>query len=236
MSYGLYQVRGYDLSNILFIKSDTGCIVFDPLFTPAKSKAILTLVTQELEKFPVKAVVYSHAHADHFGGVKAMVSQAQVDSGAVQIIAPRDCMEHAIKENVLAGNAMTRRASYQFGSVLKKSPTGQVDAAIGKGLSSGYIGFITPTKFIQQDIETITIDGITMIMKNTPGAESPAEMNTYFPRFETLWMAENVTDTLHNVYTHRVAEVRDALGWSKIINQVIFGFAKDAKVMFASHI
>ncbi len=242
MSYGLYQVteriyqvRGYDLSNISFIKGDTGWIIFDPLLTPATSKAAFELVTQELGEFPVKAVVYSHAHADHFGGVKGVVSQEQVDSGAVQIIAPKDFMEHAIKENILAGNAMTRRASYQYGSVLEKSPTGQVDAAIGKGLSSGYIGLIAPTKVIYEDIETLTIDGITMIMQNTPSTESPAEMNTYFPQFKTLWMAENVTGTLHNVYTLRGAEVRDALGWSKFINQVIFGFAKDADVMFASH-
>lgn len=242
MSYGLYQVtdriyqvRGYDLSNISFIKGDTGWIIFDPLLTPATSKAAFALVTQELGAFPVKAVVYSHAHADHFGGVKGVVSQAQVDSGAVQIIAPKDFMEHAIKENILAGNAMTRRASYQYGSVLEKSPTGQVDAAIGKGLSSGYIGLIAPTKIIQEDIETLTIDGITMVMQNTPSTESPAEMNTYFPQFKTLWMAENVTGTLHNVYTLRGAEVRDALGWSKFINHVIFGFAKDAEVMFASH-
>jgi alkyl sulfatase BDS1-like metallo-beta-lactamase superfamily hydrolase len=242
MSYGLYQVteriyqvRGYDLSNISFIKGDTGWIIFDPLLTPATSKAAFALVTQELGEFPVKAVVYSHAHADHFGGVKGVVSQEQVDSGAVQIIAPKDFMEHVIKENILAGNAMTRRASYQYGSILPKSPTGQVDAAIGKGLSTGFIGLITPTRVIEDDQETLTIDGVTMIMQNTPSTESPAEMNTYFPQFKTLWMAENVTGTLHNVYTLRGAEVRDALGWSKFINKVIFGFANDAEVIFASH-
>ena len=242
MSYGLYkvteriyQVRGYDLSNISFIKGDTGWIIFDPLLTPATAKAAFALVTQELGEFPVKAVVYSHAHADHFGGVKGVISQEQVDSGAVQVIAPKDFMEHAIKENILAGNAMTRRASYQYGSMLEKSPTGQVDAAIGKGLSTGFIGLIAPTRVIEEDQETITIDGVTMIMQNTPSTESPAEMNTYFPQFKTLWMAENVTGTLHNVYTLRGAEVRDALGWSKFINQVIFGFAQDAEVMFASH-
>jgi alkyl sulfatase BDS1-like metallo-beta-lactamase superfamily hydrolase len=229
MSYGLYQitgriyqVRGYDLSNISFIKGDTGWIIFDPLLTPATSKAAFALVTQELGEFPVKEVVYSHVHADHFSGVKGVVSQAQVDSAEVQIIAPRDFMAHAIKENILAGNAMTRRAFYQYGSVLEKSPTVQVDAAIGKGLSIGYIGLIAPTKIIQKDIETLTIDGITMVMQNTPSTESPAEMNAYFPQLKTLWVAENVTGTLHNVYTLRRSEVRDALGWSKFINEVIF--------------
>lgn len=242
MAYGLYQVtdriyqvRGYDLANITFIKGDTGWIIFDPLLTAATSKAALALVTQELGKFPVKAVVYSHAHADHFGGVKGVVTQAQVDAGEVEIIAPRGFMEHAIKENVLAGNAMTRRATYQYGNALEKGAKGQVDAAIGKGLSTGYIGLIAPSREILADEETIIVDGIEMVMQNTPGTESPAEMNTYFPQFKTLWLAENVTGTLHNIYTLRGAEVRDSQGWSKFINQVIHRFANDSEVMFASH-
>jgi len=242
MAYGLYQVteriyqvRGYDLANITFIKGDSGWIIFDPLLTAATSKAALALVTQELGQFPIKAVVYSHAHADHFGGVKGIVSQAQVDSGEVQIIAPRGFMEHAIKENVLAGNAMTRRATYQYGNALSKGGKGQVDAAIGKGLSTGVISLIAPTKEILADEETITVDGIEMVMQNTPGTESPAEMNTYFPQFKTLWLAENVTGTLHNIYTLRGAEVRDSQSWSKFINKVIYRFAKDSEVMFASH-
>jgi len=242
MAYGLYQVteriyqvRGYDLANITFIKGDSGWIIFDPLLTAATSRAALALVTQELGQFPVKAVVYSHAHADHFGGIKGVVSQAQVDSGEVQIIAPRGFMEHAIKENVLAGNAMTRRATYQYGNALAKGARGQVDAAIGKGLSTGMISLIAPTKVITADEETITVDGIEMIMQNTPGTESPAEMNTYFPQFKTLWLAENVTGTLHNIYTLRGAEVRDSQAWSKFINKVIYRFANDSEVMFASH-
>ncbi len=242
MAYGLYQVtdriyqvRGYDLANITFIKGDSGWVIFDPLLTAATSKAALALVTQELGQFPVKAVVYSHAHADHFGGVKGVVSQAQVDSGEVEIIAPRGFMEHAIKENVLAGNAMTRRATYQYGNALDKGARGQVDAAIGKGLSTGVISLIAPTKEVLADEETIIVDGIEMVMQNTPSTESPAEMNTYFPQFKTLWLAENVTGTLHNVYTLRGAEVRDAQAWSKYINKVIYRFANDSEVMFASH-
>lgn len=242
MAYGLYQVteriyqvRGYDLANITFIKGDSGWIIFDPLLTAATSRAALALVTQELGQFPVKAVVYSHAHADHFGGIKGVVSQAQVDSGEVQIIAPRGFMEHAIKENILAGNAMTRRATYQYGNALTKGTKGQVDAAIGKGLSTGYIDLIAPSREILADEETIIIDGIKMVMQNTPGTESPAEMNTYFPQFKTLWLAENVTGTLHNIYTLRGAEIRDSQAWSKFINKVIYRFAKDSDVMFASH-
>lgn len=242
MAYGLYkvtdriyQVRGYDLTNITFIKGDTGWIVFDPLLTPPTAKAAFKLLTEQLGDFPIHAVIYSHAHADHFGGVKGIVSQADVDSGKIQIIAPRDFMEHAIKENVLAGNVMTRRATYQFGRALKKSPKGQVDAALGKGLSTGFIGLIAPTREISASEETITIDGIKMVMQNTPDTESPAEMNTYFPQFKALWLAENVTGTLHNIYTLRGAQTRDAQGWSKYINKVIHGFAIKSEVIFASH-
>ena len=242
MHYGLfkvadriYQVRGYDLANMTVIQGDTGWIIFDTLLTAPTAKAALKLVNDQLGERPVKAVVYSHAHADHFGGVRGIVSDEQVASGQVQIIAPRGFMEHAIKENVLAGNAMTRRAAYQYGNVLPKGPKGLVDAAIGKGLSNGFIGLIAPTKVIEKDEETIVVDGITMVMQNTPNTESPSEMNTYFPQFKALWAAENVIGTLHNVYTLRGAQVRDALGWSKYINKLIHGYAKDANVLFASH-
>lgn len=242
MHYGLYkvtekiyQVRGYDLANMTFIKGDSGWIVFDTMLTPATAKAAYTLVTKELGKFPIKAVVYSHAHADHFGGIKGIVSQADVDNGAVQIIAPRDFMDHAIKENVLAGNAMTRRATFQYGNAVPKGVKGQVDAAIGKGLSNGFIGLIAPTRTIEGDEETIIIDGITMVFQNTPNTESPSEMNTYLPQFKAFWAAENVIGALHNIYTLRGAQVRDALGWSKYINEVIHKYAKDAELLFASH-
>ncbi|WOX06814.1 alkyl/aryl-sulfatase [Microbulbifer pacificus] len=242
MHYGLYkvtdriyQVRGYDLSNITFVAGDTGWIVFDPLLTPAPAKAAFKLVTENLGERPVRAVVYSHAHIDHFGGVKGVVSQQQVDSGEVQVIAPRGFMEHAVKENVLAGNAMLRRGSLQYGNVLAKGPKGQVDSAIGKGASTGVIGLIAPTRTIDKDEETLVIDGIEMRFQNTPHTESPAEMNTYFPQFKALWTAENVTGTLHNVYTLRGAEIRDAQGWSKYINRLIHGYGKEAEVIFASH-
>ncbi|WP_323845978.1 alkyl/aryl-sulfatase [Microbulbifer magnicolonia] len=242
MAYGLfkvtdriYQVRGYDLANITFIAGDTGWIVIDPLLTPATAKAAFKLVTEVLGERPVHAVIYSHAHVDHFGGVKGIVSQADVDSGKVQVIAPRGFMEHAVKENVLAGNAMTRRATYQYANILPKGPKGQVDSAIGKGISTGVMGLIAPTRTIEQDEETLVIDGIEMRMQNTPDTESPAEMNTYFPQFKALWTAENVTGTLHNVYTLRGAQIRDAQGWSKYINQLVHGYGKQAEVMFASH-
>jgi len=235
VSDNIYQVRGYDLANMTFIKGDSGWIVLDTLLTPATAKAAFELVTDSLGKHPIKAVIYSHAHADHFGGIKGIVTQAQVDSGEVQIIAPRDFMEHAIKENVLAGNAMTRRATYQYGNILPKGPKQQVDAAIGKGISNGLLGLIAPTRVIEAHEETLVIDGVTMVFQNTPNTESPSEMNTYLPQHKAFWAAENVIGTLHNVYTLRGAQVRDALAWSKYINEIIHKYAKDSEVLFASH-
>ncbi len=232
---GIYQVRGYDLANMTLIKGNTGWILMDVLTVPETARAALELVKQELGDYPVKAVIYSHAHADHFGGVRGVVSQQQVDNGEVEIIAPRGFVEAALKENILAGNAMTRRVTYQYGNALPKGPTGQVDAAIGKGVAKGMLSFIPPTRVIEGDLETIEVDGIQMVMQNTPGTESPAEMNTYLPQFKALWMAENVIGTFHNVYTLRGAVTRDALAWSKYINIALHTLAKDAEVMFAAH-
>lgn len=242
MAYGLYkvtdriyQVRGYDLSNITFILGDTGWIVMDPLLTPPTAKAAFELVTSELGEYPIHTVIYSHAHVDHFGGVRGVVDEQDVVAGRVQIIAPREFMEHAIKENVLAGNAMSRRATFQYGNTLEKSPQGVVDAAIGKAISTGLVGLIAPTRIIEADEETLVIDGIDMVFQNTPNTESPSEMNTWFPQLKALWTAENVIGTMHNIYTLRGAETRDALAWSKYINYLIHHYAKDAEVMFASH-
>lgn len=201
----IYQVRGYDLANITFVQGDTGWIVFDPLTVPETAKAALDFVNKELGERPVKAVVYSHAHADHFGGVKGIVTQEQADSGEVQIIAPKGFLHHAVAENVLAGNAMSRRVTYQYGNALAKSATGQVDAAIGKGVAQGEVSLIAPTKVISEPTETLVVDGITMEFQNTPGTESPAEMNTYFPQFDALWMAEN-TVVVCTMYTPYAAQ------------------------------
>jgi alkyl sulfatase BDS1-like metallo-beta-lactamase superfamily hydrolase len=231
----IYQVRGYDLSNFTVIKGDTGWIVFDPLLTPATAKAALKLVNDTLGQRPVTGVVYSHAHADHFGGVLGVVTPEQVKQHNIPIIAPSGFMEHAIKENVLAGNVMTRRATFQYGNVLPKGPTGQVDAAIGKGLSIGMFGLIKPTVEIDENERVMTVDGVEMVFINTPGGESPAEMNTYFPKDKAFWAAENVIGTMHNVYTLRGAAARDALAWSKFINEMVYGYGQQAEIIFASH-
>lgn len=232
---GIYQVRGFDLANTTFIEGKTGWIVIDTLTTPATSKAAYALVSQELGQKPIRAIIYSHAHIDHFGGVKGLVSQEQVDKGEVQIIAPKGFMEAAIKENVMAGNAMLRRATYQYGTLLPKGPNGQVDMAIGKGVAHGPMSIIAPTRLIEGNLQDLEIDGVPFTFQNTPGTESPAEMNVWLPRQKALLMAENVTATLHNLYTLRGAEIRDPLGWSKYINEALHRFGDQAEVMFAVH-
>ena len=243
MAYGLYevvpgkiyQVRGFDLANISFIKSDSGWIVFDPLTAKETARAALELVNEKLGKRPVVAVVYSHSHADHFGGVRGVVDQEDVKSGKVKIIAPVGFMEHAVAENVYAGNAMTRRMYFQYGVLLPRSPFGHVDQSIGKNTAAGNLGLIEPNVYITKDYETLNVDGVEMEFQNTPGTEAPAEMNTYFPQFQAFWAAENITGTIHNIYTLRGALVRDALAWSKNINNALYRYGNNAQVMFASH-
>ena len=232
---GIYQVRGFDLANISFIKSKTGWIVFDPLTAKETAKAALDFINEKLGKRPVVAVVYSHSHADHFGGVRGVVDEKDVRSGKVKIIAPVGFMDHAVAENVYAGNAMNRRLFYQYGVLLPRSPFGHVDQSIGKNVAAGNLGLIAPTVIISKDIEELTVDGVRMIFQNTPGTEAPAEMNTYFPDLKAFWAAENIVGTIHNIYTLRGALVRDALEWSKQINNALYLFGQEAEVMFASH-
>jgi alkyl sulfatase BDS1-like metallo-beta-lactamase superfamily hydrolase len=243
MEYGLYevvpghiyQVRGFDLANISFIRSDNGWIVFDPLTASETAAAALALVNEQLGERPVVAVVYSHSHGDHFAGVHGVVDVADVQSGKVPVIAPVGFLEHAVAENVYAGNAMNRRMFYQYGSLLDRSPFGHVDQAIGKGVAAGSAGLIPPTIDIVDDIEELTVDGVRMVFQNTPGTEAPAEMNTWFPDLKAFWAAENIVATVHNIYTLRGALVRDALEWSRQINKSLYLFGREAEVMFASH-
>ncbi|HCE71129.1 MAG TPA: hypothetical protein DET67_07855 [Ruegeria sp.] len=243
MSYGLYevmpdriyQVRGFDLANFTVVKGDTGWIVFDPLTAKETAAAALKLVNDTLGERPVTGVVYSHSHADHFGGVRGVVAEDDVREGLVPIIAPVGFMDHAVAENVYAGNAMNRRLFYQYGVLLPRSPFGHVDQSIGKNTAAGNLGLIAPTVVIEDDIKELTVDGVRMVFQNTPGTEAPAEMNTYFPDFKAFWAAENITGTIHNIYTLRGALVRDALEWSRQINAALYLFGQDAEVMFASH-
>ena len=243
MNYGLYeivpdfmyQVRGFDLANMTLVMGDSGWLIFDVLLSSQTANAALSLANQHLGERPVKAVVYSHSHIDHFGGIRGVVDEAQVTEGVVQIIAPKGFMAEAISENVYAGNAMSRRAAFQYGRNIPSSPFGHVDSAIGKGLAAGSTGLIAPTLVIENDYEEHTVDGVTMIFQNTPGTEAPAEMNTWFPQEKVFWAAENITATVHNVYTLRGALVRDALSWSKQINEALYRFGRDAEVLVSSH-
>jgi alkyl sulfatase BDS1-like metallo-beta-lactamase superfamily hydrolase len=180
-------------------------------------------------------VVYSHSHIDHFGGVRGVISEADVKAGKVQVIAPAGFMEAAIAEYVYAGPAMVRRAMYQYGLLLPSSPFGHVDQAIGKRASTGSTGLIAPTRYVNGDFEQMTVDGVQMVFQNTPGTEAPSEMNTWFPQYQAFWAAENITATIHNIYTLRGALVRDALQWSKYINAALYRFGPQAEVMFSAH-
>ena len=232
---GIYQVRNFDLANVTFVRGKTGWIVFDPATAAETARAAIELVDKHLGKRPVVAVVYSHSHGDHFGGVRGIVDEADVKGGKVQIIAPRDFMEHTVSENIYAGNAMNRRLFYQYGVLLPASPFGHVGQGLGQNVAAGATGLIAPTKIVEKDIEELEVDGVKMIFQNTPGTEAPAEMNTYIPEMKALWMAENVTGTIHNIYTLRGALVRDPLRWSKYISRALYLYGQDAEVMFASH-
>jgi alkyl sulfatase BDS1-like metallo-beta-lactamase superfamily hydrolase len=232
---GIYQVRGFDLANISFIKGKTGWIVIDPLTAKETSRAALKFVNEQLGERPVVAVIISHSHADHFGGIRGVVDDAALAAGKVQIIGPKGFVYEAISENLFGGNAMTRRKTYSYGDLLPPSPYGHVDASIGKALASGEAGILPPTKVIDQSMEEMTVDGVKMVFQNTPGTEAPAEMNTWFPDLKAFWAAENIVASLHNILTLRGAPVRDSLAWSKYINEALYKFGDQAEVMFASH-
>jgi alkyl sulfatase BDS1-like metallo-beta-lactamase superfamily hydrolase len=232
---GIYQVRGLDLSNVTFVEGDRGVLVIDPLISTETAAAALALYRQHRGERPVVGVVYTHSHADHFGGVKGVTDQADVDAGRCTIIAPEGFMEHAVAENVYAGTAMGRRAGYMYGAALERGPAGQVGAGLGQTTSTGTISLIEPTDTIVRTGEERVVDGIRMEFQLTPGTEAPAEMNLLFPDHRALCMAENATHVLHNVLTIRGALVRDARIWSRYITEAIDLFGERIEVVFASH-
>jgi linear primary-alkylsulfatase len=232
---GIYQVRGFDLANITFVRGKTGWIVFDPLTAAETARAAKELVDKHLGDIPVVAVIYSHSHGDHWGGVRGIVNEDDVRSGKVEIIAPRDFMQYAISENIYAGNAMNRRLFYQYGVLLPASPFGHAGQGLDLNVAAGNTGLIPPTRIVEDAIEEFDVDGLKMVFQQTPGTEAPSEMNTYIPSMKALWMAENVSALVHNIYTLRGAQVRDSLRWSKYINAALYLFGDEAEVMFASH-
>ena len=232
---GIYQIRGFDLSNMTVIEGDTGIIVIDPLVSTEVAAAALALYRQHRGDRAVKAVIYTHSHVDHFGGVLGVTSQEDVDAGKVAVIAPEGFTEHAVQENVYAGTAMARRAGYMYGAALDRGPQGQVGCGLGQTPSTGEVAIIVPTLDIRETGEKHTVDGVEIEFQMAPGTEAPAEMHFYFPRFRALCMAENATHNLHNLLTLRGALVRDPHGWAGYLTEAIDTFADRADVVFASH-
>ncbi|MCW8333304.1 alkyl/aryl-sulfatase [Vibrio paucivorans] len=232
---GIYQIRGYDLTNITFVEGDTGWIVFDPLISQETAKAALEFINSELGERPVVAVIYSHSHIDHFGGVRGIVDEADVKAGKVQIIASHGFTEHAVSENVIAGNAMGRRAIYMYGALLPRNEFGGVNGGLGQTTSTGLATLIEPTDIIEKTGDERTVDGVKMVFQYTPGSEAPTEINTWFPEKKALWMAENTTNTMHNILTLRGAQVRDALKWSGYLQETIETWGDEVEVKFQSH-
>ena len=232
---GIYQVRGFDLSNVTFVEGDTGVIVIDPLISTETAAAALGLYRQHRGDRPVVAVIYTHSHVDHFGGVFGVASVTDVDAGRIAGHRARGLRRARVSENVYAGTAMARRAGYMYGAALAKGPAGQVGAGLGQTTSSGEVGLIVPTVYISTTGETHTIDGVEIEFQMAPGTEAPAEMHFYFPRYRALCMAENATHTLHNLLTLRGALVRDPHVWASYLTEAIETFAGRRDVVFASH-
>ena len=244
---GIYQVRGYDMANMSFIKTKTGWMIFDVLMCKEVAEAALDIFKRNVDANPnIVAVLISHSHADHYGGVGAIVNASniadaklsladQIKSGKIAVITPQGFMKHVIAENAYCSAAMSRRASFQYGANLPKGTTGRMAMGIGMGESTNSpLTLMPPTYEVCQD-DTVDIDGTTVIFQLTPGTEAPAEMNAYFPDYRALWMAENCTGTLHNLYALRGAQVRDAEGWCNYILAAERKFADETDVVFQSH-
>ena len=232
----VFQVRGYDISNISFIQGETGWIVIDPLTSTETAAAALAMLNSTVGERPVTGVIYTHSHADHFAGVYGVIDDDDVASGRVPVMAPAGFLEEAVRENVIAGPAMLRRAGYMYGGLLPADEQGLVGSGLGRTLPrGGEAGLIVPTDDIATTGEERVIDGVRIVFQLTPGTEAPAEMNFFFPDLRALCMAENCTCVMHNLYTPRGAHVRDGLAWSKYIHEALLTYAPDADLCFASH-
>jgi alkyl sulfatase BDS1-like metallo-beta-lactamase superfamily hydrolase len=231
----VYQLRGFDVSNMTIIEGDSGLIVIDPLISTEVAKAAMDLYLKHRPQRPVTAVIYSHSHVDHFGGVRGVVSGDEVAAGKVTIWAPAGFMAAAVGENVIAGNAMLRRALFQFGAMLLRGERGQVDTGLGKSVSLGTVTLIPPTNLIEKPVETHRIDGVEIIFELTPDAEAPAELIMYYPQFRVLNMTEIATQNFHNLLPMRGALVRDSLAWSKYIGGALHRYGGSSDILIAQH-
>lgn len=243
---GIYQVRGFDMANMTFIKSDNGWVIFDVMMCRETAEEAVRLMKKHFGELNIKAVLYSHSHVDHYGGIEGVIQKnqaadpnltlaEQLASGKIAIIAPQGFLEHAVSENVYAGVAMSRRAQYQYGTGLDAGEKGAMSIGIGLGQANGgTIGLLAPTYVVKQN-ETLVIDGLEIQIQLTPGTEAPAEMNAYFPKYRGLWLAENCTGTMHNIYTLRGAEIRASDSWARYIIQAEQLFGDKTDVVFQSH-
>lgn len=232
---GVYQVRGFDLSNMTIVEGESGIVVIDPLVSVEVARAAMALYYEHRPARPVAAVIYTHSHVDHFGGVLGVVSENSVTGGQAQILAPAGFLEAAVRENVLAGSAMSRRSDYMYAPLLPRGATGQVDAGLGKTRSSGTTTIVPPTDLIGRTGERRTIAGVEMEFQLAPDAEAPAEMTVYFPGFRVFDSAELACDTLHNLYTLRGAQVRDARMWAYYLNEAIALYGDKTDVVISQH-
>jgi alkyl sulfatase BDS1-like metallo-beta-lactamase superfamily hydrolase len=232
---GIYQVRNQDLSNMTIIEGSEGITIVDPLVFEETAKAALDLYYSKRGKKSVKAVIYTHSHVDHYGGVRGVVSEDDVKSGKVEIYAPEGFLEAAVAENVMAGTAMSRRASYMYGNLLKADPKGQVGAGLGTTTSAGTVTLIPPTNIIKETGPKEKIDGLTYEFLMAPGSEAPAEMMWFIEEKKAMEAAEDATHTLHNTYSLRGAKIREPLSWSKYLNQALVMWGDKVNVVFAQH-
>ena len=235
VSKGIYQIRAFDLANMSFIRGKTGWIVVDPLTANETANAGFELLKKHVEDLPITAVIFTHSHADHFGGVKGLITQEQVDSGEVQVIASHDFFIESVNENLMAGNHMGRRASYMYGNLLPKSPEGTLGSGLGTTTGAGTFTILKPTIEISETPTDLTVDGIKMVFMYTPHAEAPSELMFYIPEMKAMCQAEEINHTLHNLLTLRGAQVRNGLLWSKYIHQTIELFGSEVEVSFGSH-
>jgi len=232
---GVYQVRGLDIANMTLIEGDTSVIVVDTLTSIEGARAAIELYFAHRGRKPVAAVIFTHTHTDHWGGARGVVSEEDVTSGRVPLIAPNLFMEHAVSENIIAGPAMLRRAQYQFGPLLSKGPHGQVDCGLGKSIAAGAVALLRPTDLIMATGDQRTIDGVAFEFQMAPNSEAPAEMHFFVPRYKLLNLAENCTHNFHNLLPFRGADVRDALAWSRYLGEALQLWGGKAEVMCGQH-
>jgi alkyl sulfatase BDS1-like metallo-beta-lactamase superfamily hydrolase len=232
---GVYQVRGLDIANMTLIEGNHGVIVVDTLTSIEGAAAAMKLYFEHCGKKPVAAVIFTHTHTDHWGGALGVLDDATRASGKVPIIAPNFFMEHAVSENIIAGPAMLRRAQYQFGPLLAKGPRGQVDCGLGKSMAAGAVALLRPTDLIIATGDKRVIDGVEFEFQMAPNSEAPAEMHFFIPRYKVLNLAENCTHNFHNLLPFRGADVRDALAWSKYLNEALRMWGGKAEAMCGQH-